>query len=394
VIELAAGTSGDGHAPAPPKRVVVVVGNPNVGKTTLFNLLTRENARVGNYPGVTVERRVGRLASTGSAVELVDVPGTYSLSARSAEEQIAIQSVLGLGDEARPELVVAVVDAGQLVRNLYFVLQLAELDVPTIVALNMVDEVADNPPSPAAITALFGFPCIATSGRSGAGMDALTRAIEEGLATPPQARLNVPYPVELRRDVDRVAEALPAGWRSSVERDRALARWALLSIDETDELLNVDARLRRTVLEVRSGAGDRDPDSTLIGARYAFLDRHAPSLFESGRPEPVRHPLTERVDRVLIHPVFGFALFLGIMGLLFQSLFTWADPMIGLLEDALAWMATSPRARCPRGRSPISWCRACSAASATSSCSCRRSSSCSCSSGSSRTRATWPASRT
>lgn len=105
---------------------VALVGNPNVGKTTLFNFLTRQNARVGNYPGVTVERRSGRLASEGHGspgadVEVVDVPGTYSLSARSAEEQIAISALLGLGGNPRPDLAVVVVDSGQLVRNLYLV---------------------------------------------------------------------------------------------------------------------------------------------------------------------------------------------------------------------------------------------------------------------------------
>src|SRR5690606_30227030 len=100
--------------------------NPNVGKTTLFNALTGQNERVGNYPGVTVERRVGRLRKVAIDVDLVDVPGTYSLSARSLEEQVALHASLGLNGNPRASLAVVVVDAGQLVRNLYLVLQLVE----------------------------------------------------------------------------------------------------------------------------------------------------------------------------------------------------------------------------------------------------------------------------
>src|SRR5690606_37408867 len=155
------GDDASGHRPdlaAPPQRPhVVLLGNPNVGKTSLFNHLTGQSARVGNYPGITVERRVGRLelpetdAPSGLGyVDVVDVPGTYSLAARSQEERIAIDEVMGL-DGKPPALAVVVVDAGQLVRNLYLVVQLLELRMPCVVALNMMDEVAEAPPEPAAI---------------------------------------------------------------------------------------------------------------------------------------------------------------------------------------------------------------------------------------------------
>lgn len=322
-------------------RHVIVVGNPNVGKTTLFNHLTRENARVGNYPGVTVERRSGRLAqdprSEGPGhVEIIDVPGSYSLSARSQEEQIAISAVLGLGDHPRADLAIVVVDAGQLVRNLYLVVQLIELGVPCVIALNMIDEVGDNPPVPAAITATFGVPCVATNGRLGTGLHELASALRQALLDPPRGSVEIRYPEALRADVDRVAEALPREWRGSVERDRALARWALNSIDEDDELVSVDPMLRERVLEVREGAAGRDIDREIIGSRYAFLDERAPSLFTRGVEARPSRPLSDRLDRYLIHPVFGFAVFLLVMTLLFQALFTWSEPGIHLIERAVS----------------------------------------------------------
>lgn len=323
----------------PALRPIVVVGNPNVGKTTLFNLLTKQNARVGNYPGVTVERRVGRLRCEGAEtllnVEVVDVPGTYSLSARSAEEQIALQAILGLAENPEPSLIIAVVDAGQLIRNLYLVLQLVELQVPLLVVLNMIDEVADRPPSPEAVARLFGVPCVATDARSGRGLEELKSAILRSLREPHRGSVEVHYGPDLRPDVDFVAGALPQSWRRNVERDRALARWALLSVEADDELTSVDQGLRSRCLEVQRSAAHRDLDREIIEPRYAFLDAHAGSLYERNA-KPHKERLSERIDRVLIHPVYGFVAFLAVMIVLFQSLFTWADPAIGLIEKLIA----------------------------------------------------------
>jgi ferrous iron transport protein B len=318
---------------------VVVVGNPNVGKTTLFNRLTGERARVGNYPGVTVELRSGLLrdhARPGEDLELVDLPGTYSLSARSEEEQIAIREVLGLGVRPPPRLAVVVVDAGQLIRNLYLVLQLVELEVPLVIALNMIDEVAERAPRPEAIARVFGVPCVATSARSGKGIDELCAAIRAAADDPPRGNVRIEYPTDQRGDVDAVAEALDTSWRTSVERDRALARWALLSIDEDDELRGIPADLRTRCRAARERVVARDLDVEIIGARYGFLDGHAASFYEMGEAPTPKASLTDRVDGVLIHPLYGFAIFIAIMLVIFQSLFTWADPAISFIEFLVA----------------------------------------------------------
>jgi ferrous iron transport protein B len=334
-------------SPAAARPLVVVVGNPNVGKTTLFNRLAGTNARVGNYAGVTVERRPGTLRLVGpdgatADVELLDLPGCYSLSARSREEQVAIDAVLGIGGEPTPTLALAVVDAGQLVRNLYLVLQLIELEVPLVVALNMIDEVGDDPPSAAALERLLGVPVIATNARRGEGIDALEAALAAALPRPPRGRVTIAYPAALERDLARVVDALPADWRSTPGRDRALAMWALTSIEEDDEL-SVDPRLRAACLAVRRDAGERDLEDEVIATRYAFLDRQADGLRSGGDQRAAKRRASERIDRVLLHPVFGFAIFLAIMLVLFQSLFSWADPAIRVVEAAIGtlqeWMA-------------------------------------------------------
>ncbi|HKO94310.1 MAG TPA: ferrous iron transport protein B [Polyangiaceae bacterium] len=316
--------------------LLLLVGNPNVGKTSLFNRLARRNERVGNYPGVTVERRTAEMALPGGRRALVaDVPGAYSLSARSSEEQIALQAVLGWGDNPRPDLVVVVVDAGQLVRNLYLVLQLIELRVPLLVALNMVDEAGDRAPDPEALGQRLGVTCVATNARAGGGLEELQRAIAARLERALPPKLHVSYPPELIRDADAVADALPRAWRGSVERDRALSLWALTSLDPDDELVGIPAELRQRCAEVLQRAGGRDTDREIIESRYRCLEQTLAGLVAAGPNGPAKQrvSVTERIDRALLHPAYGFAVFLAIMLVVFQSLFAWADPLMTGIEE-------------------------------------------------------------
>ena len=347
--------SGAGPAAQASRPLVAVVGNPNVGKTAIFNRLTGENARIGNYPGVTVDRMTGTMRLDGqdgglpSSVEVLDVPGTYSLSARSAEEQIAIQAILGLGGNPRPALAVVVIDAGQLVRNLYLTLQILELGVPVVVALNMVDEVADNPPSAEALAHALGVPVIATNARRGEGIVELRHAIAMALARPPVPRLAVDYPESVRRDAARLVAALPAAWRSTPERDLALALWALTSIEDEDQLRDIAPELRARCHELHAEAEGRDLDREIIAARYALLDAQVPALYTSVEPHPPKRAGTARLDAVLLHPVLGFVVFFGVMLLVFQALFAWADPAITLTETGIRLLQRALVAVAPPG---------------------------------------------
>lgn len=321
-------------AEAAAPHTVVLLGNPNVGKTTLFNALTGQNERVGNYPGVTVERRVGRLRA-GPDIEIVDVPGAYSLSARSLEEQVALQAALGLQGNPRPSLALVVIDAGQLVRNLYLTLQLVEFQVPVLLVLTMMDEVEDDPPNPEAVGAIFGVPCVSINPRQNRGLDELVEAVVERLQTPRFGDAPVDYPTACKRDIDQVASHLPTAWRRNVEHDRAMAAWALLSCTDDDELTVPDG-LRNACSSVRKAASEasRDLDLELVGARYAYIEARMQGVY-AGTTKRTRVDWTERLDSVLLHPVYGFALFLAMMITLFQSLFSWTDPAIGLIENVV-----------------------------------------------------------
>lgn len=331
--------------------LVALVGNPNTGKSSLFNRLTGARARVGNYPGVTVERTVGTLQLAERAVDVLDVPGAYSIVAQSPDEQIAIDALLGHGAPA-PDLVVAVVDATCLERNLYFVLQLLELGLPLLVALNLSDAAAREGLriDAGALSAALGVPVVTTVATRADGVAPLRAAIAAGLARPVRGTWRwMPAP-PLAADIDALVPLLgdraPAG--ASADARRALALWALMSVDADDDLAGVpaDLRLRTLALQQAARAAGRDLDGEAVAARYAWIDAHAPDFLVRG-PRP--RTTGERVDAVLLHPVAGFVAFIGLMMLVFQALFAWSEPAIGLVEDAFAGLAGGVRAVLPDG---------------------------------------------
>jgi len=306
---------------------IALVGNPNTGKSTLFNRLTGSNARVGNYPGITVELERGTLdlGFQAGSVEVVDVPGSYSLVARSREEQVAIECLLGLGGMQAPDLVVCCVDATNLSRNLYFVLQAQELGLNLVVALTMVDEAGPAAPKPGDLSAILGCPVVNVVARTGDGIPELKRAMAEQLERQATPRLRFTPSAALARQIASVRKACPRGLESD-----AFALWALMSASRDDEL-NLSAELRAAVLEaVPDDASGKTLDDEVVNGRYAFIDREIAPLVQV----PVKRSLTERVDAVLLHPVFGFASFLCISLLIFQALFSWANPAI----EAVEWL--------------------------------------------------------
>jgi ferrous iron transport protein B len=305
---------------------IALAGNPNTGKTTLFNRLTGSQARVGNYPGVTVELATAELALERRRALVVDVPGSYSLVARSREEQVAIDALLGLGEAPRPELVVCCVDATNLSRNLYFVLQAQELGLNLIVALTMIDEAAADTPDAAQLSAWLGCPVLAVIARTGQGIPELKKAIEAALEAPSEnAQLRFQPSSTLRAHMDAIKASMPPAW----PRSDGLALWALMSASQGDEL-ELPAQLRESLTrEVPNDELGNAIDDECVQARYTWIDAHVKPPLHTTKSRA----LTERVDRVLIHPLFGFAAFLFINLLLFKALFSWSEPMIDGIEQ-------------------------------------------------------------
>lgn len=356
----------DGHAAAGrasrgagrAQRTVLVAGNPNSGKTTLFNLLTGARGKVGNYPGVTVDRRSARLAlPTLGDVDLVDLPGTYSLTARSAEEKVAADTLLGPLEAAAtapvslPDAVVLVVDATALRRGLYFATQILDTGTPLVLCLNMMDEAREAGISidVEKIAPRLGCDVVPIVAKTGEGKEALLAAVERALGRAHDASEAEELPSPLAEDVAAVEDALAAlsPGRSARER-RTLATWAMLSLGD-DEIEGVPERLRAVVAERRArAAGEgRDLDEAIVAQRYRRID--ALLAGSHARPAQPKKRLRDRFDSILMHPVLGFVVFALVMAGVFEALFSWSEPAVGAVESLVALTKDSLGAALPEG---------------------------------------------
>jgi ferrous iron transport protein B len=327
---------------------VALAGNPNVGKTTLFNALTGSSAKVSNYPGITVERRIGNLELPLGMVQLADLPGTYSLNARSGDEQIAFDALLGMHGTT-PDVVVVCLDATQLARSAYPLLQCRELGARVVGAMTMVDEAGAAAPDASALAQVLGCEVIAVTARTGRGLPELRAAIDRAMRAKRVSTWKWTPSAALRTQLDAVVKALPTSWRDALRKttdattpqddlagaDDALALWALTCLEssglEADELTGIPASLR-TIVDAQVTDGKSIDDEAVI-ARRTWLDRELARL-TAKRPDRSR---TDRIDRVLMHRVFGFVVFMAVMTVLFMSLFAWADPLIDGIDRTFKW---------------------------------------------------------
>ena len=328
-------------------RHIVLAGNPNSGKTTLFNALTGLRAKVGNYPGVTVERKEGRLqgAPKDQSIIVLDLPGTYSLSPQSLDEQVArdvlFHRVPGVPP---PDLVVVVVDASNLQRNLYFATQVIELGYPTLVALNMTDVALENGHDidAAHLGRELGVPVLAVVASKGEGVKALRETILATGARPRQPmapRQFCAMPGALTIEVTALAGALiqafPAsGFQCRSEALLVLSDEKFLPLSGT----HYPEAIRSAVTAARARLDGQKVDwrSAAIEARYVRIAEIQEAVTTETFAE--KETLSDKLDRTFTHRFWGLIIFVAIMTLMFQSIFSFAElPMKGL-EQGVDWI--------------------------------------------------------
>lgn len=315
---------------------IAVAGNPNVGKTSLFNALTGARYKVGNYPGITVETREGRLrgAPAGLDVTLLDLPGTYSLTPLAEDEAVAFRSLTGA---QRPDAVLLVLDATNLARNLYLLLQVFELGLPCVVALNMVDLAREAGLYVHAkhLEAALGVPVVETVARMGEGLEAvITQLAALPVGAEPRPRVLEPKPEHT---------ALRACLAGLDDIPPARARWLLAArAAENLELSAATPHEREQLAKLDDALVDRAVHE-LVELRYAEVDRLLADMPAAMRersdgqtlaPAPAMRR-SAKIDAVLTHRVLGPLSFLLVMALVFQSIFSWAEPLMGVIESGI-----------------------------------------------------------
>ncbi|MCG8371634.1 MAG: ferrous iron transport protein B [Proteobacteria bacterium] len=316
---------------------VAVVGNPNSGKSTLFNRLTGLKQRIGNYPGVTVERHVGTLRTGDTSIELVDLPGTHSLSAHSLEERIAVDVILGRmeGTQA-PDGILAVLDATNLYQGLFLVQQLVELELPTVVALTMTDaaERSGVDIDTAELGALLGVPVYPVVATTGAGLDMLRRALADIRELTPPRRVRVWS--ELAEAAESLAREAPEPLRfAEVER---------LLIDgptdaNRDTVVRLGGRAAARIDATRAALfGDEPPIAKDARIRYAWV---RDVLGKVQKSAPAYASWRTRITDFLNRPVPGTIGLFVVMAVVFQAVFAWATPFMDLIDAGTAALSAS-----------------------------------------------------
>ncbi len=326
-------------SPAIAIRHIAIAGNPNCGKTTIFNALTGLRQRTGNYPGVTVEKKVGRFhGAHGEPMDLLDLPGSYSLQVRSPDEEVARDVLLGRREDTpRPEVVICVVDASNIERNLYLVAQMMEIQLPLVVVLNMVDVAEENGVviDVPALREKLGVPVVPMVATKATGFVELRQALSKTVPCP-ASHAQMPPAIE----VETVALARRLENRSSAPKAEALLLLTLADETHVREATRGDADLFSTVTAARERirSAGLDPVSSPVEARYEWIARICNAA--------VRHPdqpalsLTDRLDGWFTHPFFGWAAFFGVMTLMFVAIFwvaqvpmDWIDAQTSALAD-------------------------------------------------------------
>jgi ferrous iron transport protein B len=352
--------AGGAPAPAVPpsgaqaaRPVILVAGNPNSGKSTLFNALTGAHVKVSNYPGVTVTRTTAVVQIPGfGPADLVDLPGTYSLSARSRDEQVAVDAVLGRVGQ-RPDAVLIVADATALARNLYFVTEVLETGAHVIVALNMADEARASgiEIDLQRLAIRIGAPVVPIVARSGENLPGLLNALATVLGAPRRLATAVALPDAARHDVDELTAIVEREMHADHATARAWATWVLLSVDDhaPDDLAGIPPGVRAAARRITRDAVEkgRNIDLEIIGARYQRVDAIVAETVQHRASS--KKTWTDRVDGVLTHRVFGVIVFLVVMLALFQALFSWSEPAIALVQDAVAALQNAVAAAMPAG---------------------------------------------
>jgi len=306
---------------------IALSGNPNSGKTTIFNNLTGLRQHVGNYPGVTVEKKTGVINYKEYKISVVDLPGTYSLTAYSTEQIVARNFII----DQKPDVVVDIVDSSNLERNLYLAVQLLELKVPLVLVFNMADiaRKSGRKTDIELLSELFGAPIVETVGRSGMGNKEVLEAAIDVLNRKKRKKVEIKYGEEIENEIVRIKSVLR---REKIPEFKFDTRWAIVKLLEQDnEVIDtikkasglkyqkLEEEIANSIKHITSILRNT-PEVIIAEARYGFISG---ALLESYKEvDTVKLDVSGKVDRILTNRILGIPIFALIMWLMFQFVFT------------------------------------------------------------------------
>lgn len=320
---------------------VAFIGNPNCGKTTLFNAYTGANLKVANWPGVTVEKKEGTMMYHDTRYKLVDLPGIYSMTSYTMEEMLSRRYIL----DGEADVIVDVADASALERNLYLTLQLIELGKPVVLALNMMDIVEERGMEIDLhrLPEMLGIPVVPVCARKRQGLNILMHAAAHHVGKPTDktehhhgsgrhvhdhhSEYVMVYSDDIEDMIDRVTERLKARYPEITN-----FRWHAIKLLEDDE------EVKRAYPLDLSGIADRSYEDDIINQRYDFIEE---VIRETLVNKDERSIATDRADAALTHRIWGLPIFLGIMAVVFFLTFTVGDFLKGYFESALGWFSAA-----------------------------------------------------
>ncbi|MEW5919650.1 MAG: ferrous iron transport protein B [Bacillota bacterium] len=325
-------------AEAEKERTIALVGNPNSGKTSIFNDLTGSRQHVGNWPGVTVEKKEGKLTYQGEILRVVDLPGTYSFGAYTEDELIARNFILF----ERPEVVINVVDASNLERNLYLTVQLLEMGANVVIALNMMDEARARKIeiNTARMAGLLNAPVVPTVATRSEGIkelisQAVNRA-KEGSAQP----LVINYGHEIKDELIKIEQVINLHPGLAAKYP---GRWLAIKLLEGDERLRAElqqsgasrvlAQADKSIKHLTEILGE-EVEAIIADRRYGFINGLAKEAVTKRQTLEERLTMSDKIDKVVTNRYLGLPLFLLAMWAVFQFTFKLGDPMIGWVETA------------------------------------------------------------